>query len=224
MDELTETELATKAYEEQRAALVISQEEIKAMREHRLSLLQTGTPEDVLSLDDEIRLESVKIEISTARIAPLKNYLARAREEREKWTGVDMPTAAELDRLLAIVSAAHPSLALEKKQGRFDIALRNHRDEFKRAFYAVGRMGRLSEPDADRYVSSVFDDANSILKTRRLQEIEGDAFHAAAPRRGRRRVASDGPRYGAKFRNRHCAPQSGMARSPRMARSARRQG
>ena len=179
MDELTETELA-KAYEEQRAALADSQEEIKAMREHRLSLLQTGTPEDVLSLDDEIRLESVKIEISTARIAPLKNYLARAREEREKWTGVDMPTAAELDRLLAIVSAAHPSLALEKKQRRFDIALRNHRDEFKRAFYAVGRMGRLSEPDADRYVSSVFDDANSILKTRRLQEIEGDAFHAAA--------------------------------------------
>jgi hypothetical protein len=64
--------------------------------------------------------------------------------------------------------------------GRFDISSRNHRAEFRAAFYAVGRLGRLAEPDAGRYFSSVVDDANSILRARRLGEVEGDALHAAA--------------------------------------------
>jgi hypothetical protein len=82
--------------------------------------------------------------------------------------------------LLAIVSAAYPDLKLAREQGRFDISSRNHRAEFRTAFYAVGRLVRLSEPDAGRYSSSILDDANSVLRAHRLQEIEGDALHAAA--------------------------------------------
>ena len=68
MNERTESELA-EAYEKERAALADAQDELKAMQKHRVTLLRTtGTPEDVLSLDDEIRLEAIKIEISSARM------------------------------------------------------------------------------------------------------------------------------------------------------------
>jgi hypothetical protein len=179
MNERTESEIS-EAYESERTALADAQKEIKAMQRHRLDLLETGTPEDVLALDDEIRLEGIKTEIATARMVPLKNHLDAVRSERAKWIGVDMPSADELDKLLAIVAAARPDLKLAREQGRFDIAVRDHRAEFRRAFYAIGRMGRLGEPDAGRYFSSIFDDANSILRARRLGEIEGDAFQAAA--------------------------------------------
>jgi hypothetical protein len=180
MTERTESELS-EAYEKERATLADAQDELKAMQKHRIAILRTtGTPEDVLSLDDEIRLEGIKIEIANARMAPLKNELDIVRIERAKWTGVDMPSADELDKLLAIVTAARPDLNLAREQGRFDISERDHRAEFRRAFYAIGRMGRLAEPDAGRYFSSIFDDANSILRGRRLEEIEGDAFQSAA--------------------------------------------
>src|ERR1700678_550446 len=107
MIERTETELA-EAYESERAALANAQDEIKAMQEHRLTLLKTGSPEDVLSLDDEIRLEDLKIEIATARMSPLKIELEVARHKRARWVGVDMPSDDELDKLYKIVTAAHP--------------------------------------------------------------------------------------------------------------------
>jgi hypothetical protein len=178
MIERTETELA-EAYESERAALANAKAEIQAMQQHRLTLLKTGAPEDVLSLDDEIRLEGIKIEIATARMVPLKNELDMVRSERAKWSGVDMPSAAELDSLLKIVAAAYPELALAKEPGRFEYA-RNHREEFRAAFYAIGRLGRLAEPDSGRYFSSVVDDANSILRAHLIpKDVGGDAVFAA---------------------------------------------
>jgi hypothetical protein len=56
MTERTESELA-EAYESERAALSNAKDEVQAMEQHRLfRLLKTGTPEDVLALDAEIRI------------------------------------------------------------------------------------------------------------------------------------------------------------------------
>ena len=38
-------------------------------------------------------------------------------------------------------------------------------EEFRRAFYACGRLGRLPEPSTDRYFVSSLDDANMILRS-----------------------------------------------------------
>ena len=174
MTERTESELA-EAYESERSALAGAQEEIKGMQKHRLTLLRmAGTPEDVLSLDDEIRLEGIKIEIASARLSPMKVDLDQAPETTAKWAGVDMPSADELDSLYKIVIAAHPGLNLERKTTRFEYE-RNHQDEFKRAFFAVGRMGRLSEPSDDRYFHAVVDDVNRVLNARRLSDVGGNA-------------------------------------------------
>ena len=177
MIERTESELAV-ACESERTALEDAKAEIQAMEQHRLTLLKTGTPEDVLSLDAEIRLERIKIEIANARISPLKTELDMVRRERAKWVGVDMPTDDELDRLLAIVVAAHPDLSLAREPGRFEYA-RDYRDEFRRAFFAVGRMGRLNEPSGDRYFHAVVDDVNRVLSARRLSDVDGDAIMIA---------------------------------------------
>jgi hypothetical protein len=177
MTERTESEIF-EAYEAERSALADAKDEIQAMEQHRLTLLKTGTPEDVLSLDAEIRLEGIKIEIANARMKPLKVELDHVRCENAKWSGVDMPTADELDSLYRIVVAAHPGLNLERKTTRFEYE-RNHLDEFKRAFFAVGRMGRLSEPSDDRYFHAVVDDINRVLSARRLSDVGGDAVMCA---------------------------------------------
>jgi hypothetical protein len=175
MIERTETELA-EGYEKERAALVDAQEELKAMQKHRVTLLRTtGTP---VSLDDEIRLEGVKIEIAAARMAPLKIELDQVRRENAKWSGVVMPSADELDSLYKIVVAAHPDLNLERETTRFEYE-HNHRDEFKRAFFAIGCMGRLNEPDGDRYFHAVADDVNRVLSARRLSDVGGNAILCA---------------------------------------------
>jgi hypothetical protein len=178
-DQRTESEIFD-AYEAERAALANAKAEIARLQEFRPTLLQTATVDEIIEIDDEIRRHTIATEIAAARMKPLKFDLDMATRERAKWAGCAMPSDAELDRLLAIVSAAYPALALEKEQGRFDVAMRDHRAEFKAAFYAVGRMGRLSEPDAGRYFSSVVDDANSILRAHRIKEVEGDALLAAA--------------------------------------------
>jgi hypothetical protein len=177
MTERTESELS-EAYESERAALADAKAEIQAMQEHRLTLLKAGSPEDVLALDDEIRLEGIKIEIANARMAPLKIELDQVRRERAKWVGVDMPSPDGLDSLYRIVVAAHPGLKLEREPTRFEYE-RNHRDEFKRAFFAVGRMGRLNEPGGDRYFHAVADDVNRVLSARRLSDVGGDAVMCA---------------------------------------------
>jgi hypothetical protein len=177
MNERTESEIS-EAYESERTALADAQAEIKAMQRHRLALLKTGAPENVRALDDEIRLEGIKIEIATARMSPLKVELDIVRSENAKWSGVDMPTADELDSLYKIVIAAHPDLKLERETTRFEYE-RNHLDEFKRAFLAVGRLGRLTEPSPDRHFHAVVDDANRVLSARRLSDVEGDAVMVA---------------------------------------------
>ena len=154
--------------------------EIKRLQDRRKTQLLTASIDEIVSLDGEIRRQEIAGEIADAKAVELRGPIYAARIEAKRWAGVNMPTDLELDRLLAIVAAARPDLKLAREQGRFDISVRNHRDEFKRAFYAVGHMGRLGEPDEGRYFSSIFDDANSILRTRRLEEIEGDAFQAAA--------------------------------------------
>jgi hypothetical protein len=179
MTERTESEIF-EAYESERAALADAKAEIARLQEFRPTLLQTATVDEIIEIDDEIRRHTIAAEIALARMKPLKFDLDMATRERAKWSGVDMPRDAELDRRLAIVTAAYPELSLEREMGRFDISSRNHRAEFRAAFYAVGRLGRLAEPDAGRYFSSVVDDANSILRARRLGEVEGDALHAAA--------------------------------------------
>ncbi len=164
----------------ERAALGNAKAEIARLQEFRPTLLQAATVDEIIEIDDEIRRHTIAAEIAAARMKPLKFDLDLVQRERAKWIAVDMPSADELDRLLAIVTAAYPDLKLAREQGRFEISLRDHRDEFRRAFFAVGRMGRIAEPDAGRYFSSVLDDANSILRAHRIKEVEGDALHAAA--------------------------------------------
>jgi hypothetical protein len=179
MTERTEAEIF-EAYESERAALGNAKAEVAKLQELRPRLLRAATVDEIIELDDAVRRQAIAGEIAAARLVPLKIELDMVRHERAKWTGVDMPTDDELDRLLTIVSAAYPDLKLAREQGSFEISERDHRSEFRAAFYAVGRLGRLAEPDDNRYFSSVVDDANSILRARRLGEVEGDALHAAA--------------------------------------------
>jgi hypothetical protein len=178
MIERTESEIA-EALEKERSALAAAKAEIARLQELRPRLLKTETVDEIIELDDEIRRETIAAEIAAARMAPLKIELEMVQHERAKWSGVEMPSAGELDRLLAIVTAAYPELKLAREQGRFDTSLRDHRYEFRAAFYAVGRLGRLAEPDAGRYFSSVVDDANSILRGRHIKEVDGDAVMCA---------------------------------------------
>jgi hypothetical protein len=149
------------------------------MQQHRLTLLKTGTPEDVLSLDAEIRLKGIKIEIANARMVPLKIELDQARRENAKWSGVTMPTDSELDKLYEIVIATRPDLSLAREAKRTDFCDRDLMAEFKRAFLAVGRLGRFTEPSPDRHFHAVVDDANRVLNARRLSDVEGDAVMVA---------------------------------------------
>jgi hypothetical protein len=176
--ERTESEIF-EAYESERNALADAKAEIARLQGFRPAMLLTATVDEIIEIDDEIRRHTIAAEIALARMKPLKFDLDMATRERAKWSGVDMPTDVELDKLLAIVTQAHPALALEKKQGRFDVAIRDHRAEFKRAFFGVGRMGRLSEPSSDRYFHAVVDDVNRVLSARRLGDVEGDAVMCA---------------------------------------------
>ena len=142
--------------------------EIKRLQDRRETLLLTASVDEILALDGEIRRQEIAGEIAQAKADALRGDLHWAREEVKRWAGVDLPSDAELEQLLDIVSAAHPN------EFRYDL------QEFKRAMLAVGRLGRLSEPSNDRYVSSMLDDANEILRARRLQSINGDMLLAAA--------------------------------------------
>jgi hypothetical protein len=141
--------------------------EVERLRDRRKRLLVGGDIDEILALDDEIRRQEISGEVADARARELLGPIYFSREELKRWAGVNMPTDDELDQLLAIVIAAHPE------------EFRNAPKEFKRAFYAVGRLGRLNEPSTDRYFVSSIDDANEILREHRLQGIEGDMLLAA---------------------------------------------
>jgi hypothetical protein len=178
MNESTESELS-EAYEKERTALALAKSEAARLLALEPRLLKTETVDGMIKLYDAIRRENIAADIAAARMAPLKIELEMVQHERAKWSGVDMPDDDALDKLLTIVSAAYPELKLAREQGRFDISVRAHRREFKAAFYACGRLGRLSEPSSDRYFHNIVDDVNRVLSARRIADVEGDAVHAA---------------------------------------------
>jgi hypothetical protein len=151
-----------------RAAKANAVAEIERLHDRRKRLLLAASVDEILSLDGEIRRQEIAGEIAQAKADALRGDLYWAREEVRKWAGVTMPTDSELAKLLDIVVAAHP--------GEF----RDDVKEFRRAFYAVGRLGRLPEPSNDRYFISTVDDANEILRAHRLKSVEGDMLLCAA--------------------------------------------
>jgi hypothetical protein len=151
-----------------RAAKANAVAELERLQDRRKRLLLTATIKQILEIDDEIRRQGITGEMAAAKADALRGPIHQARFLARQYAGVTMPTDDELERLLEIVTEAHP--------GQF----RNNMTEFKNAFFAVGRLGRLSEPSNDRYFVSIVDDANEILRAHRLQNIEGDMLLAAA--------------------------------------------
>jgi hypothetical protein len=151
-----------------RAAKANAEAEVARLRDCRKAVLLSGDIDKILSLDAEVRRQEITGEIANAKSAKLRGPIYFEREELKRWAGVIMPSDAELSRLLDIVLSAHPN------------ECRNAPKEFKRAFYSVGRLGRLSEPSSDRYYASSLDDANEVLRAHRLEDINGDLLWAAA--------------------------------------------
>ena len=150
-----------------RAAKADAQHAITELRGRRKGILLSGDVDEVERIDAQIRRHEIEVEIADAKALSLRGELHFAREEAKRWVGVTMPTDDELGKLLDIVAAAYP--------GEF----RHNLEEFRRAFFACGRLGRLPEPSTDRYFISSVDDANEILRARRLKSIEGDMLLAA---------------------------------------------
>jgi hypothetical protein len=149
------------------AAKADAQREITRLQELRATLLRTSTVDEIIEIDDEMRRQKIMVEIAEARARGLMGELYFAREEAKRWAGVELPTDAELDKLFTIVSTAYP--------GEYE-----HRPkEFKRAMFAIGKLGRLSESSNDRFFVSMLDDANEILRARRLESVNSDMFCAA---------------------------------------------
>jgi hypothetical protein len=147
--------------------------EVKRLQDRRKKLLLTASVDEIIELDAEVRRQEIAGEIADAKSDALKEGLYWAREEAKRYAGVDMPSDAELERLLSIVTDA-------VDMPRLDNPTPEILGEFRRGFYAVGRLGRLPEPNADRYFVSSLDDANEILRAQRLRGIEGDVLLASA--------------------------------------------
>lgn len=156
-----------------RAAKTNAATEVTRLQDHRKRLLLTASVDEILKIDGEIRRQEIDGEIAQAKADALRSDIYWARENAKRYAGVIMPGDDELERLLAIVTEA-------VEMPRLDNPSREILDEFRRAFYSVGRLGRLPEPSADRYFVSSLDDANEILRAQRLQGIEGDTMLAAA--------------------------------------------
>ena len=155
-----------------RAAKANAVAEVERLQGRRKTLLLTASVDEILALDGEIRRHEIAGEIADAKAFALIGDLYWARENAKRYAGVAMPSDAELERLLAIVTETVDF-------PRLDSPSRNDLDEFRRAFYAVGRLGRLAEPDAGRDFVSSLDDANMILRSRHLSDVNGDVLLAA---------------------------------------------
>ena len=162
-----------------RAAKANAGAEVARLQEHRQRLLLTSTVDAIISLDDEIRRQQIAAEVATAKADDLRGPIHQARFIAQKYSGADMPTDDELERLYAIVVAKHPWLNLEREAKRTEHGDRDFMGEFRNALYAIARM-RRSEPGGDRYWASMVDDANGVLRSHRLGEVEGDALLCAA--------------------------------------------
>ena len=167
---LTQLESESAAF---RAAKANAVAEIERLQDLRKSLLLTASVDEILKIDGEIRRQGIAGEIAHAKFDALRGELHWAREEAKRYAGVVMPSAGELERLLEIVTEAVDLPRLTNPS-------RDDFDEFRRAFYACGRLGRLPEPSAGRYFVSSLDDSNMILRSRHLSDINGDMLLAAA--------------------------------------------
>jgi hypothetical protein len=150
-----------------RAAKSDTESEIAELQDRRKRVLLSGDIDVIEEIDQQIRRHNIEVEIADAKARELHGFIYLAREEAKRWAGVNMPTDDQLAKLFEIVSAAHP--------GEF----RDSPKQFRSAFYAVGRLGRLSEPSSDRYFVSSLDDANEITREARLESVDGDLFLAA---------------------------------------------
>ena len=154
------------------AARANAHAEITRLQEHRKRLLLTASVDEILKIDAEIRRQEITSEIADAKAVEVRGELYWARENAKRYAGVDMPSDDELERLLTIVTDA-------VDMPRLDNPTPEILGEFRRAFFACGRLGRLPEPGADRYFVSSLDDANTILRSRHLSDINGDVLLAA---------------------------------------------
>jgi hypothetical protein len=148
--------------------------EVERLLDVRKRLLITELVDEVLALDNEIKRQKVVSEMAQAKANELRGDIYVAREIAKQYAGVLMPTDDELERLLAIVTEAIDFPRLSGTPSR-DVL-----DEFRRGFYACGRLGRLNEPATDRYFSSTLDDMSEILRDRRLRDVNGDVVLASA--------------------------------------------
>jgi hypothetical protein len=147
----------------------------EALLDRRKAMLLTSSVGEVIAVDDEIRVVDIKVEIAQAKAKACGEKLAFIDRERARWLGVEMPTDAELKKLLELVEREHPQL-LDRRD---TYIRRNVEDEFKRAFYAVGSITRLSEPTQKIAFSTHVDRINNLLRRRGHTEVEADVVMAA---------------------------------------------
>jgi hypothetical protein len=116
--------------------------------------------------------------MSQARIKTAGQELDRIVRERARWSGVAMPTDAELKRLLAAVEREHPGL-LDRERDANRQTPRDFAREFKTAFFAVGSITRLPEPTQKIAFATCADRLNSLLRRCGHTEVEADVIMAA---------------------------------------------
>jgi hypothetical protein len=148
----------------------------KALLEQREAMLMTATVDEIIAVDDEIRVLDIKVEIARAKAAAFGQELGFIDRERARWAAVDMPSDEQLKQLFALVEREHPRL-IERNPNAY--ISRNIADEFKTAFYGVGSVARLVEPTQKISFSTHCDRLNGLLRRRRHQEVEGDVVMAA---------------------------------------------
>jgi hypothetical protein len=147
----------------------------EALLERRKAMLLTSTVDEIIAVDDEMRVLDIKVEIAQAKIKTFGQELGFIERERARWLGVEMPTDAELKKLLALVEREHR--LLDRNENAY--IRRNVEDEFKRAFFGVGSITRLSEPTQKIAFSTHVDRLNVLLQRRGHTSVEGDVVMAA---------------------------------------------
>jgi hypothetical protein len=106
----------------------------------------TASVDEIIAVGDKARALNIKVEISQAKITAFGQELA----------------------CLELVEREHPRL-IERNPNAY--ISRNIADEFKRAFYDVGSITRLSEPSQKVVFSTHVDRLNNLLRTRGHPEV-----------------------------------------------------
>jgi hypothetical protein len=164
----------------------------RSLRDRREALLLTGSVKEVLAQDFEIRVLEIKLEIAAAKAKTFGEKLAHIDHERMRWSGVEMPSDLELKELLVRVEHEHPGL-LDRRD---TYIARDFAGEFKRAFFGVGSITRLSEPTSKITFETHCDRLNGLLRRHRHTEVEGDVILAAVIAWGDCDYRLPDPRFG----------------------------